>query len=256
MVRKPKGLLMTITLLLAVSLFLSGGQAFPLEPTVAVLGDAVGAGKAEMKVLDRWVPITGKSFPVSDGANLRTGDGRLSLVFRDSVRMEVGNKSDCVFTGSRGNYGVQLSSGSLGFMVPRGVSLSVTTQTATVQIHSVDGMIKNVSLDAEEHTRGVVIYDGKGTKVMSVSGSLIVKVAGGAQTEVVGAGKALYVEDTGSKRQITPVQLVETVPGGTGGVTPLMGAVGAGAGMAGGFLGVDSLYNSGGGRTPASPSRP
>lgn len=233
---------------LVVSFLLFSQTAFSLETQLNVIGDVVADGKAEMKAaFNKWIPIKGKSYPIADGTQLKTSDGKLSVVLRDGVRIEIAKNSLVTISGSRSSYSINLDNGSLGFSVPHGVDFSVVTRTSTVTVPSAEGLIKKVSMEATENTTGVVIYDGKGTKVMSVSGRLLVKSALGEKSQVVDAGKAFYVAGSDAGYRVTPVQLVETTEAAPvyalSPVPFILGGV-----VVGSYFLINSLYK-------ASPSR-
>jgi hypothetical protein len=234
---------------------------FSMDTSVAILGDVVGNGSAEMKTaFDRWISVAGKSYPIVDGSNLRSGEGRMSMVLRDGVRLEVGKNSNTIVNGSRGNYTIHLLSGSVGFIVPEGISFSVATPTSNVKVQSKTSNVRRITLVSEDNTRGLVIYDGKGTKVISVGGILMVEDTTGKGMQMLTSGNSLYVDEMGigNASRVTPVQIAE----GEGGsdLTKLLTIIGIGVG-----LGVGGLLlfggSSGGGdgdgdEEPASPSIP
>ena len=50
---------------IAVIFFLYSSQVFSMNSSLAALGEVMGSGNAEMKTaFDRWVTITGKSYPI------------------------------------------------------------------------------------------------------------------------------------------------------------------------------------------------
>ncbi len=200
-------------IVLSVSLFCSQ-LVFAADPSISVLGDVIGSGKVEMKTaFEKWVPISGKTFPVIDGANLRSGDGMMSLIFRDSVRMEVGKNSDIVVTGSRGNYVIDVNKGQIAFSVPKGISFSVRTPTSTIQTKGATDLIQKASLSSQDDVKGVVTYDGKGTRVTAINGTLVVKSGLGVKLQTVSAGDAIYIEGKDSGRVIN-VQTPQTTDEG------------------------------------------
>ncbi|MGD1076324.1 MAG: FecR domain-containing protein [Thermodesulfovibrionales bacterium] len=192
-----------LSFVLALAFLLNGKMAFPLDPSINVLGDLAGSGKAEMKVLDRWVSVTDKTFPLVDGASLRSGDGRMSIILRDGARMEIGENSACEISGSKGDYSVRLRTGNVGFTVPKGISFAVATSKSQILARPAE-MLQKVKYENEGTVQGVISYDGKGTKVTSVSGTLVVKNAGGSETEMVTTGKAVYIADNESGKSATP----------------------------------------------------
>lgn len=256
-----------ISLTLA-ALFLTARFAFSIEPA-AILGDAVGKGKTEMKTaFDRWISISDKAYPVFNGAGLRTGDGMISSIFRDGVRTEIGKNSELLIRGSKGNYVIDLSRGKIAFSVPSGVAFSVETPAATVQTRSTVAAIRNVSLSAQEHVRGTVGYDGKAAIVTALSGTLVVSDPRGAATRTLSAGNSLYISGVEGGFRPVPAQLAEVQTNGNtnpkGPVTnapakegpelsPLIVA-GGGAGIIGGtYFTVNSTTKTKG---VASPSKP
>ncbi|MFA5354658.1 MAG: hypothetical protein WC291_10545 [Thermodesulfovibrionales bacterium] len=235
-----------------------GTASFALDRPAAVLGDVVGNGKAELKGgVGNWMSVEGRSFPVVDGASLRSGEGSASMVMRDRVKMQLGRDSEATVHGSVGAYSIMLAKGSLGFSVPRGISFTVTTPTSVVQVPTSAGPIQKVSHAAPDSVRGMVIFDGKGTKVVSVSGDLMVKDLSGTGHQLLAAGDSLYLDSRGASA-VVPVQLNGGGENGDNGSNDtnalLTGGIMAGLTI-GGFLAVDSGFNGGGGQ-PASPSVP
>ncbi len=238
-----------ITMLLSVFL-LCGRLAFAAQPSINILGDVVGSGTAEMKTaFNQWISVSGKTYPVIDGATFRSKDGNMSLIFRDSVRMEVGKNSEIVVSGSRGSYAVSMNSGQIIFSVPRGVSFSVKTPTSTVQTREASALIRKVSLSSQDDIKGVISYDGKGTKITAISGTLTVRSGMGVQLQSVAAGNAIYIEGKDSAN-IRTVQLAGGATGGAGAApdrsdpTPLWVAGGGAGVVTGGYFLVNSLYEA------------
>jgi hypothetical protein len=187
--------------------FLCNQIVFAVEPSVNILGDVVGTGDAHMMTaFNRWVSVTGKTYPVIDGANLRSTNGNMSLIFRDSVRMEVGKNSDIVVNGSRGDYAIDMNRGLVFFTVPKGISFSVKTPTSTIQTKAANNLIQNVGLTSRDDVKGVVSYDGKGTKITAVNGTLMVRSGLGVKLQSVTAGNAIYVEG-GDSANVRTAQL-------------------------------------------------
>ncbi|MGD0885986.1 MAG: FecR domain-containing protein [Thermodesulfovibrionales bacterium] len=251
-----------LSFVLSMTLLLTDRMAFPLEPSINVLGDLAGSGTAEMKVLDRWVSVADKTFPLVDGASLRSGAGRISVTLRDGARIEIGENSVCEISGLKGDYTVRLQTGSVGFSVPKGISLAVATSKSQILAQSVE-VLQKVKYENEGRTvQGVVSYDGKGTKVTSVSGTLVVKNVSGSETERVATGKEVYIADNGNGKSAPP-------PPSAGGTDPgpgdpatglVLGAVGA-VGEAAGGLAAKETYNNPSSpqptpRPPVSASRP
>ncbi len=202
--------------------FLSDSQlAFSMEPSVTILGDVVGKGATEMKTaFNKWISISDKAYPVMDGSHLRSGDGMMSSIFRDGARMEVGKNSEIIVTGTRGNYAVDLSKGKIAFSLPLGISFSVTTATATIQTQVRPNMIRTVSTTSQDYVRGSVGYDGRGTSITAVSGTLLVKDARGVAAYTVAAGNSIYIAGTESGHRAAPAQLAQPVTASPKAVPP------------------------------------
>lgn len=222
--------------------------ALAIDPPTNILGDVVASGSSEMKVaFNRWISISGKTFPVIDGAGLRSGNGMMSLIFRDAVRMEVGKNSEIAVSGSRGNYSIDVTKGQIAFSVPKGVSFSVKTPTSTIQTKASTGLIQNVSFASQDDIRGVVTYDGKGTRVTSINGTLVIKSGLGVHLQTVSSGNSIYVEGKDSGRVRTVQTFPEESPAGGqgGGQRDTGGALWVGAGgtaaVVGGYFIVHSI---------------
>ena len=236
-----------VAMLLSV-LFVCGGLAFAAGPSINILGDVVGSGSAEMRTaFNQWISVSGKTYPVIDGAALRSKDGNMSLIFRDSVRMEVGKNSEIVVAGSRGSYAVNMNSGQIIFSVPRGISFSVKTPTSTVQTKAAAALIQKVSLSSQDDVKGIISYDGKGTKITAINGTLTVRSGVGVQLQSVTAGNAIYVEG----KDAANIRTVQLAGGSTGGgssdksdPTPLWVAGGGAGVVTGGYFLVNSLYEA------------
>lgn len=242
----------------AVIFFLYSSQVLSMNTSLAALGEVMGSGNAEMKTaFDRWLTITGKSYPIVDGANLKSGKGRISVVMKDGVTVEMGSDSYAIINGSIGNYIINLSSGGIAFTVPKGISFSVTTPTSIVRVQSTDKGIQKVNMSNDLNANGAVIYDGKGTKVISVDGTIMVEDTTGKGTLILTAGNSIYVDEIGNASRVTPVDLAETETGESGKTNwlKIIGITGAvlGVGIIAAAL---SGGGGGGGDGSASPSSP
>jgi len=240
----------------AVIFFLYSSQVFSMNSSLAALGEVMGSGNAEMKTaFDRWLTITGKAYPIFDGANLKSGKGRMSVVMRDGVTVEIGADSYAIINGSIGNYVINLSSGGVAFSIPKSISFSVITPTSIVRVQSADKGIQKVNTSTNYFARGVVIYDGKGTKVISVDGTLMVEDTTGKGMQILTAGNSIYVDEIGNASRVTPVDLAETEKSGTG-ETNLLKIIGITGAVLGLGIIAAALGGGGGGDGSASPSRP
>jgi hypothetical protein len=240
----------------AVIFFLYSSQVFSMNSSLAALGEVMGSGNAEMKTaFDRWLTITSKAYPIVDGANLKSGKGRMSVVMSDGVTVEIGADSYAIINGSIGNYVINLSSGGVAFSIPKSISFSVITPTSIVRVQSTESRIHKVNMSAKDATKGAVIYDGKGTKVISVDGTLMVEDTTGKGMQVLTAGNSIYVDEIGNASRVTAIDLAETEEAGSDD-TKLLKIIG----ITGAVLGVGiiaaALGGGGGGDGSASPSTP
>ena len=256
--KRHKGIIFLVTL----SLLLHSRIVLSMESSLNIIGDVVGKGVTEMKAsTNRWISVSGKSFPVIDGANLRSKDGTLSLAFKDGVKVESGKNSDLIVNGSKGNYSITLGIGSIAFTVPQGVSFTVTTPNGTIMPQTAPPTIQKVSTAPQESVRGVVLYDSKGTTVMSVSGILMVNNVKGAGVQTVTSGNSLFIANEDPERRMIPAQLAQPVPGGAGAVigppaviSPPVVVGGSILTIGGTYLAVKSRFKGEG--QPVSPSKP
>jgi hypothetical protein len=256
--QRHKGIISIVT----ISLLLFSQVALSMETSLNIIGDVVGKGVTEMKAsTNRWISVSGKSFPILDGSNLRSKDGTMSVAFKDGVRLETGKNSDFIVNGSKGNYAITLAMGSIAFTVPQGVSFSVTTPNGTIMPQTSPHTIQKVSDTPQENVRGVVLYDSKGTKVMTVSGILMVKNVKGAGVQTVTAGNSLFIANEETERRIVPAQLAQPAPGAAAAavigpptaIPPLVVVGGAALIIGGTALAVKSTTRGG---QPVSPSKP
>lgn len=244
-----KSRIMLFIVVAAGVLLLFAQFAFSAEPAITILGDVIGNGVTSMQTaFTQGISVSGKPYPVIDGAHLKVGDGSMSIVFRDGAKLEAGKYTDFKVAGSKGSYSITMESGTVGFSVPQGVAFSVTTPTSTIQAHSAAPMIQKVSLSSHAQVvRGVVSYTDKGTKVIAVSGTLMVRSGVGVAAQTVSEGNAIFIEkmDGGKIRTAqmatTPPPPPTTTPPNppppppgppSGPLWPDGAAVGAGAGAA------------------------
>lgn len=204
-----KGLKMmnAITAVVVIVTFFYTQIAFSFESTI-ILGDIVASGNVEIKTTSgNWQSITNRSYPIVSGAHLKSGDGRMSITMKDGTRLEAGKGSEIIINGERGKYSVNLSKGPMGFSVQKGVYLSVSTPNAIVHTNESAGHVQKVVMSKKDNINGIIFVDSKGTKVIAVSGSFIVKDANASNVQMLSAGKAVHVTTGDSGIKITPVVL-------------------------------------------------
>ncbi|MBI5181969.1 MAG: FecR domain-containing protein [Nitrospirae bacterium] len=199
-----------VSVIVVVTFIAYSRLSFSLEPSANILGDAVGSGNVEIKTtFNNWISIAGKTHPVVNGAYLRSGVGRISIILKDGARLELGKDSLIAVSGSRGTYAIDLKKGRIAFTVPDGIIFSVSTPSATVHVPSTTAaMFQKTNSVPQRSTKGIIRYDEKKTTVISINGKLMVNDPnGGAQ--MLAAGEAIYITPMGKGFNIIPAQLAE-----------------------------------------------
>ncbi|HAM50586.1 MAG TPA: hypothetical protein DCP92_07770 [Nitrospiraceae bacterium] len=193
--------ILAVVAVLTISFVPCGQIAFALEPSVGslnfpfnIVGEVAVKGKAEMKINDHWLSVADKTYPIGDGVSLRSNDGRMSVILKDGTKMTVAKNSAFEINGSKGNYIVHLSTGSVGFSVPQGTAFSVMTATSNIQVQSSSSAeIQKAGDEIFENVRGEITHAGNGTTVVSQSGNFFLRTAGGSDMRVVQAGNAFHI---------------------------------------------------------------
>jgi hypothetical protein len=194
--------------LVAVLAFLSG--PFLADASASPLGTVIGTKDSFLKTaFGSWAPLEGKTYPAVDGTALKAGNGVTALTTKDSAKIQGGKQSEFIIRGARGAYTVDLQKGPLAFRIPAEVTLTVTTPTATVRVDSNRGEVTKASRDPKSDRYGVVIFDGKGTKVASLNGSIGVVSFNGSSRHVLLKGVTVYVSGSDEGFRITLAQLAQ-----------------------------------------------
>jgi hypothetical protein len=184
----------------------------------------------------------------------KSGEGLLSLQFKESVKVEAGRNSELVVNGSRGAYRVQLRNGSLLFRVPQNVSLVITTPTATVDVTAASVQAGKSVANSSADRIGTVTFDGKASRVSCGNGQFVVKGSSGADSRTLAKGLSATV---GGADDGYAVRLAQGTTGqtGSGGFSSGLG-VSAAAAAAGGSAAVAAAAQSAGSTTlvPAAGS--
>lgn len=243
------GSLVRVIALMAIMSLLSSQLVFSMEPSFKVLGTVTGRGDARIGTsFNNWLDINGRSYPCFDGMHLKTGDGSAAINLKNGIRLETGKATDIMLSRESGDYSVNLLGGGLSFSVPEGVNLSVITPTASIGTTPVNA-IKRVSSDSLTK-RGIVIFDGKGTRVISLSGAITVRDINGTSSHVVNQGNAVYLanEKTAVRSVVLPAG---AIGGGSALSAALPGIIGS-AVVLGTYFTVNSTIKV----KPVSPWRP
>lgn len=188
--------------------------ALAAEPSIniSILGEVVGTKNAAMKgAFEKWISFNGKNYPLVDGAALKSNDGTMTILFRDNARMEMGRGSDLVVTGPIGSYQANVNSGNIGFAAPPGSSFSVSTPNAAIYTLVYQGQppkVQQGDLTVVDAVRGVVRYDGRGTLIIAVTGTIVLRQGQAGGDYMFREGEAVYVAKDGTKRFI-PAALIQ-----------------------------------------------
>jgi len=246
-----------ISLFLVMS-FLSFQSAYAVDPSLNVMGTVTGKGDVRVETsFNTWVDINERTFPSFNGMHLKTGNGTATINLRGGSRLETGKNSEIILSSDSNKHSVNLITGGLSFTVPEDTSLLISTPSAIIETTSTS--VKRVAFGTGNFKRGIVLYDGKGTRVISLAGAITVRDTNSASLQVVTAGNAVYFgqENAGIKSAVLP--LPEGSAPATGGAATGGAAIGALPVIIGGLALVGGTYlivNSNVKPKAASPSRP
>ncbi len=176
-----------------------------------VLGQVLATGVAEyMTGGETWSKFE-RLYPVSSDSKFRTDDGRLSFIFKEGTRIEVGNKSEIGVTGTVGEYTLKLVKGKIMFTVPADSYLLIETPDTMIVVSNRDKVLRKVSSD-DNSIVGGVFYDGKKTRIATIAGKVKIKtISGDSLMELTAGNSVEMLSDRGSIK-VLPVQAV----GGSG----------------------------------------
>ncbi|GBE02584.1 fecR protein [bacterium BMS3Bbin06] len=176
-----------------------------------ILGQVLATGTAEyMTGGETWSKFE-RLYPVSSDSKFRTDDGRLSFIFKEGTRIEVGNKSEIGVTGTVGKYTLKLVKGKIMFTVPADSYLLIETPDSMIEVSNRDKILRKVSSD-DNSIVGGVFYDGKKTRIATIAGKVKIKtISGDSLMELTAGNSVEMLSDRGSIK-VLPVQAV----GGSG----------------------------------------
>lgn len=203
------GSLLRIIALWAATNLLVSQLAFSMEPSLKVIGTVTGKGDVKVETSFNNLVEIDRPFPCYNGLHLKTGDGSAAINLKNGIRLDVGKTTELIMAGEK-DYSVNLLLGGLSFSVPEGVNLTISTPSASISTSPISG-IKRVSSDSAM-IKGIVIFDGKGTNVVSLSGVFTVREINGTTTQIVSTGKAIYLGN--DKADIRTVVLPSGLVGG------------------------------------------
>ncbi|GEM_PF-3091530 len=173
---------------------------FALVPPVlaqeGLLGQVVAVGQAQVNPDGKGGVGLKGSYPLRPGMKFRTADGRMSLLFQDGTRVELGGASELAVRAGPQGHVLQLGSGKIGLHVPATVRLRVQTpDLLSVQF---------------QNATGGVLFDGQKSQVMVVSGKVKVLSRGGQVLREVPAGELF----TASAKGYQTVAVGQALAGG------------------------------------------
>jgi hypothetical protein len=193
-----------------ISLILFSSAAVAADVSVSTIGTVNGTKDAFVKTaFGSWAPLEGKTYPAVDGTALKAENGVTALTTKDLAGIQGGTQSEFIVRGTTGSYAVELQKGPLGFRVPADVTLTVSTPTAIITVESKRGHVTKASRDPKSDRYGVIIFDGKGTKVASLNGTVGVVNLNGSSRQVLAKGATVYVSGGDEGFRISLAQLAQ-----------------------------------------------
>jgi hypothetical protein len=168
---------------------------------VAVIGEGgifLNSGK--------WMKIE-RIYPIIDGSKFKTNQGKMSFIFKDGTRLEVGDSSEVVIRGKVGNYLVEVLAGKVIFSVPEGTEMVIKTPDLIGEIKNTKKVIQKIT-DKKNTTIVGILYDGKKTKVVTFSGQMYIKTSNGETMMKLTTGKGVEVSSVDKNVKIIQVQAI------------------------------------------------
>lgn len=174
-------------LLIVMSLTLVAAYAYAVAP----IGQVNPKGKAYTLVGKSWNEIKG-IYPVVSSSDFKTTKGKMSFIFKDGTRIELGENSRISTEGRFGIYNVTLEQGKMSFVVPQESSLVVKTSEYMVVVKHDEKNLEKVSMK-DRNIIGGVFFDGNKGQIVSISGTVHVKELNGTEIARVSEGSAVQV---------------------------------------------------------------
>ena len=169
-----------LPLLIAAACVLSAALVGAADESSQVLGSVVGIGGASMKtVLNTWIPVDAKTYPVVSGSAFKTSEGTMYIGMKDGATLELGKKTDALLRGATNDYRMQLDIGTVAFKVYRGTGLSVKTPGTNVVVQPSWQSEEKGRQSGKDEISGVISYDGAETRVVCFRGRIAVTPADG-----------------------------------------------------------------------------
>lgn len=227
----------TVMLLIFTFCVLNAADAMQFSNWV---GQAYPTGDTRMLVSGQWSRMTGVN-PVGLQEDFRTAEGSLSLVLKDGTRLDAGKDSEFAIRSAiddtgRPSYTVTLVRGRIGINNAAGTKMVIKTPDNQLLETGQKGFIGGLS------------FDGARTRIINLSGNLVVKA--GAQETLAGAAadkNGARANDPASPAT-DPAAIV--APGGEGSILTGLGVAGGMGGAAGAGVAAENSMRH------ASPSRP
>jgi hypothetical protein len=166
--------------------------------TVAVLGELQSTGKVSIKSpADKWTPAM-PTYPLLQGAGIRTEEGSTSVFFKDGSRVDLSRDTIVSISGEMRDYSIHLAKGVIAFSIRPLTSLSVSTPSAGISVNSKDGIVHKVGHNEKSSpVLGIIAANEKGTEVRNISGRITVTSSAAGRKTLVTGESMLVGSDSG-----------------------------------------------------------
>jgi hypothetical protein len=176
-----------VILLLFLSMTIAVSYVYANVP----IGQVNPDGKAYTLIGKAWSELKG-IHPVISGSEFKTLNGKMSFIFKDGTRIEVGEMSKISTEGKFGIYNVILKQGKMSFVVPQDSSLTVKTSDYMVVVKHDVKSLENVSVK-DRNIIGGIFFDGNKGQIVSISGTVYIKNLNGTEIAKVSEGSAVQI---------------------------------------------------------------
>jgi len=175
--------------------------------TVTVLGELQSTGKVFLSSSNgKWTPAV-PTYPLLQGAGIRTEEGSTSVFFKDGSRVDLSGDTLVYITGEMPDYSIRLAKGVIAFSIKPMSTLSVSTPSATISVNSRDSIVQKVGHNEKSSpVLGIISTNEKGTEVRNISGKITVTSAS-AVTKTLVTGESMLVRPD-SKHEVYKTQSV------------------------------------------------
>ena len=155
------------------------------------IGHVNPVGKSYTLIGKKWSEMKGLQ-PVISGSEFKTLNGKMSFIFKDGTRIEVGKMSRISTEGKFGIYNVMLKGGKMSFVVPQDSSLTVKTPDYMIIVKHNERNLENVSAK-DRNIIGGIFFDGNKGQIVSISGTVYIKDLNGTEIAKVSEGSSVQI---------------------------------------------------------------